>query len=336
MRVLLSLTAGLTAGCEQATRKQRPRGCAASLSVDTTDKLAARVAAALQPGTAGCLPSLEVSEDVLFSDDFSTLLRGRDAYKRASIAWSSAWLADAAVHESRWETLRVASVSSDSVVVSWSVRWIPDSTLPLVRAGRLLRWHVTFYDLLDRSHLASSFSWRKAGKLLLRAARTGELPLQESCVRGRSTLTFSSGGLLTRHEERLDLVPDFRALRVRNRRVARDTADYLAEWRRPPGVSPRAWDDSIREKLLLSQVPGMGVLDIDGQTPEQQSEQLESLAALLGLTTVAVLLFGAVAGKMRADDISQRRAWMDDDEVVGDAGARIRSRRLLSRRSSSG
>ncbi len=268
-------------------------------------------------------------------DDIGTTLRGRDAFVRATAAWDAAWTDDLAAHESRWEVLRCASLSANVVAVSWRVRWLPDSLLPLVRAGRL--WpgmRVTFYDLMDRVNVVATFSWRKAFRLLLSAARTGELPLPEACVLGSSTLTFDAEGLLTRHEERLSLTPEFRALRVRNRRVARDTADYIAEWRRPPGVPPDEWDARIREALLITSVPGMGVLDIDGQSPRD----VEDVTALLGLATAAVLAFGAVAGKMRADEVArlaQMRAMLgdsgtgDDDD---DAGARMRSRRLLSRR----
>jgi hypothetical protein len=195
---------------------------------------------------------------------------------------------------------------------------------------------VTFYDLLDRVDKPSSFSWRAALTLLARAAATRLLPLPQSCIRGTATLTFDRDGALVRHAERLELTPVFAAGRGRNRRVARDLLAFL-DGRRPPGTTPVDWDTTLRARLSLSQVPGMGQFDVDGLSADDRSRFFDDVSVLLTFATVLVLTFGAAAGALYADELQRNaalRALRDEDDG-GSGGARegerMRRRRLLTR-----
>jgi hypothetical protein len=215
---------------------------------------------------------------------------------------------------------------------------------------------VTFYDLLDRVELPSSFSWRAAFGLLARAAATGVLPLPQACIRGTAALTFAppdaSGGggpLLVRHVERLELTPVFASGRARNRRVARDFISFL-DGRRPPGTSQSEWDATMHAALSLQSVPGLGQFDIDGLSGDDRVRLFDDVSALLTFSTLLVLIFGAAVGALYADELSRAAALRalrdDDDGGGGDAargaggaagageareGERMRRRRLLAR-----
>lgn len=209
-------------------------------------------------------------------------------------------------------------------MLSWTVRWLPQPLLPLVRTARLLRLELEWTDIRPRYNVQSEFTWAKLGALLFRALRSRRVALPDARVSGRTTLRFQDG-LVASVSEALELGPEFRAGRVRNRRVAKDHADFLAEWRSPPGVGVAAWESSVRDALCLRDVPGMGPLDVDGV----QSEQLELSAASLGLVTLLMLAFGVSALQLRAADARERTApWAA--EADDEAGARLRSRRLLA------
>ena len=288
-------------------------------SVDAT----ARVARFVRRDTAGLVPSEDdVADNVVFVNDI-TQLQGRDAVGRAFRAWNRAWLCDIDVHESRWTVTRVSSLEPNTIAVSWRVRWVPLSVLPFARLGRALSLRVDYFDLLDRYDKVSVFSWRKLFAALARAVQTGELRLPEAVVTGRTQLTYDTDGRVSRLEERLDLMPEFKALRVKNRRVARDTADFLCEWRCLP-------DADVDAAMRLNSVPGMGQFDIDGLTPETQAQRIDDVGTVLGLATVVVLAVGYAFGKLRADELArmrQEREWLQPDDADADMGTRMRSRR---------
>lgn len=212
--------------------------------------------------------------------------------------------------------------------------------MPLVRLGRA--WpgmRVTFYDLLDRVEMASSFSWRAAFALLARAASTGVLPLPQACICGTAELVFApGGGALLRHTERLELTPIFAAGRARNRRVARDLISFL-DGRRPPGTPQADWDATMHAQLSLQSVPGLGQFDVDGLTTDDRLRLFDDVSVVLTFATVLVLVFGASIGALYADELSRGaalRALNEEDEdgrgaAAGSEGERLRRRRLLTR-----
>ena len=307
--------------------RHRVRCCAGSVP---SAVCSARVARFLSADRAGLLPDAgDLSADVVFSSDI-VQIRGREQLASAFEAWNNAWQNDRGLHESNWTITRSTSLAQNVETVTWRVRWLPLGLLPFVRLGRGLQLQVSFYDLLDRYDRVSVFSWSKLFAALATAIRTGVLRLPEAVVEGTTEFTFDSNGFICRIDERCTLVPQFKALRVRNRRVARDVADWFSEWRPMSRDAPEEWDAAIRRELQLLSVPGMGQFDIDGLSPETQAQRIDDVGTLLGFATIAVLLFGGAAAKLRADEIGRsrkEREWMqagNDDEEVGQ---RMRSRR---------
>jgi hypothetical protein len=310
-------------------RRRPVRGCAAQSSKHDSDD--ARVARFVRPDTAGLLPcEADVSDDVVFVSDLAQF-QGKERLRNAFRAWNTAWTGDVDFHESRWSVTRVSSLAQNTVAVSWRVRWVPLSVLPFVRLAKLFGLRVAYFDLLDRYTQVSVFSWGKLFAALARAVQTGELRLPEAAVTGRTLLTCDGDGRVSRIEERLDLMPEFQAQRVRNRRVARDTADWLSEWRGMP-------DADVSAALSLNAVPGMGQFDIDGLDPETQSQRIDDVGAVLGLATVVVLAVGLTFAKLRADEVArvrQEREWLQPGDDA-DVGARMRSRRQTLLRNMNG
>ena len=315
------------AACKWYRRAERVRRCpvrwcAAQSSKRDSDDATARVARFVRPDTAGLLPSeADVSDDVVFVSDLAEF-KGRDAARAAFGEWNAAWTRDVDVHESRWCVTRVSPLAPNTVAVFWRVRWVPLSVLPLARLGKMFGLRVTFFDLLDRYTQLSVFSWGKLFAALTRAVQTGELRLPEAAVTGRTLLTTDTDGRVSRMEERLDLMPEFKAQRVRNRRVARDTADWFSEWR---GMQ----DEDVSATLSPTAVPGMGQFDIDGLDPETQAQRIDDVGAVLGLATVVVLAVGFTFARLRADDVArlrQEREWLQPGDDA-DVGTRMRSRR---------
>jgi len=329
-----------------AAREEPPAGGA----------LAARVLASLQASAAGAgrsrvalLDAASLAPDVVFSDEFGTTLRGREAYASAAERWAAAHGAELGT-ELRWRPLRCAATGPEQLVVQWEATWVPEAMAPLVRFGRGVGWAVSFYDLLDRVGVASAFSWRAAFTLLARAAATRKLPLPHACIRGTAVLTFAAAGdtrsegdghasppLLLRHVERLELTPVFAAGRARNRRVTRDLLSFLETGRRPPGTPPQDWDATLAERLRVRDVPGMGQFDVDGLTSEDRGRFLDDVSAVLGFATIVVLTFGVAAAALLADE-RQRSAPLGpldgDDDTEGEqrgGGVLMRRRRLLAR-----
>jgi len=260
--------------------------------------------------------------------DGGAVLAG-DGCSAAQTAWAASWTADTELHESSWTLDKTAQLSADTVVLSWTARWLPLGLLPLHRAARRLGLRVSRVDIRDRYGQLSEFSWRRLALLLLQALRTGEVSLPEAAVSGRTSVRVLPDGSLA-FEELLALGAEFRAGRVLNRRVAKDHADFLARWRRPPGVKLSAWDDAIRDSLRLESVPGMRFLDADGVSPESQRSGLEASAFVLTALTLATLAFGIGAARQHADQPRQPKARGREEEADEVAGMQMRSRRLLA------
>ncbi|GAB5354260.1 hypothetical protein AAMO2058_000104100 [Amorphochlora amoebiformis] len=113
--------------------------------------------------------------------------------------------------------------------------------------------------------------------------------------------------LLMRQSEELDLIPYLDAGRLKNRRIANDLLSFL-DTRKPPVLSPYEWDNRVRQRCDVSEVPGMGPLDIDGLDPETQSEFVESAGAIITFGVVVVLVLGVGFAALYFQQVSQEAA----------------------------
>ena len=153
----------------------------------------------------------------------------------------------------------------------------------------------------------SQFTWGGLYRLFATALRTGVLRVPVAAAEGSVVLSVDAAGRVERVEERLALVGEFRAGRVRNKRVARDFLLLLTQ-RRPPGEDYVAWDERVTAELGLDRVPGMGPLDVDGLSDGQQDAVLEDVGALVAFATLVVLGFGVSVGALYLEQLGQQAA----------------------------
>ena len=85
--------------------------------------------------------------------------------------------------------------------------------------------------------------------------------------------------------------------RGENRRVCRDLLEFL-DTRKPPATSLEAWDDRITDCVRWSEVPGMGMFDVDGlEDVSDRSKVYDDAVAVLAFGTVVCLFFGVGLGR---------------------------------------
>lgn len=189
---------------------------------------------------------------------------------------------------------RVSTVSSLSYSVLWNVTFIPESiqllsSLPGLRS--------TYYNLLDREGLSSSFSWDQLWRFLGRCATTGEVKLPHAVIRGQTELKFEESSLggfeLVEQREKISLVESIRAKRLKNRVLVGHLLEYLSA-RRPSSVTFEKWEDAIFQRVPYRSVPGMGQFDIDGISGEQTQSIVAASSRVLSYATIAVLAFGLI------------------------------------------
>ena len=101
---------------------------------------------------------------------------------------------------------------------------------------------------------------------------------------------------LAAHDETIDLIRHVNDGSVRNRRICRDLLEFL-DARKPPATSLEAWDDRITDCVRWSEVPGMGMFDVDGLEDGDRAKVYDD--------AVAVLAFAPPSAFLRR----RRRAW---------------------------
>ena len=230
---------------------------------------------------ASMLPAAACSPTIRYSNNDlpGYTLEGADAYSAASRAW----------HNDCCELLgpsytttvqRVAQLSSpDEVAVRWRAEWSPDSTRWLEALADAIGWEIERFDL-DASTV-STFSWRAIFDLFASASTTRRLALPTASVEGRAVLRIDeASGLVTSHSESVDVIGLAAASRLRNRKVAQNTAEFL-DIRRPPQCDSDEWAVEVAAAVLVG-VPGAGTLEVEPLEDEREG-------------TVAIVAFGLIA-----------------------------------------
>lgn len=148
---------------------------------------------------------------------------------------------------------------------------------------------------------SADFKWSALFKLFQRAFVTGKLQLPESAVEGTYTLALDEAGRVASIKESVWLLPQFMALRVKNRRIARDMLLWQ-EVKQPAGTTYGEWDLEVMATLLIDEVPGMGQFDVDG-LESGQGQWTGDVAVVLGFLVVILLSFAAAAGIVSYDNL---------------------------------
>jgi hypothetical protein len=169
---------------------------------------------------------------------------------------------------------------------------------------------IQWYDLMDRLDQRSKFSWAAVAKLFWTAATTGIMRLPISAMPGTTMLQFDAEGKIQRQQEDLMLIGAIRGGKVQNRRVAKDTLQFMLEVRRPPGILYEQWDQRLMADVGINQVPGMGQLDIEGMDPGDQNQYIEDISTILAFGVVVVLTFGFVFGYVYLQNLQAKADMM--------------------------
>jgi hypothetical protein len=191
------------------------------------------------------------------------------------------------------KVLDISRLRSDGIDIKWRARWVPKQLRWLESLGQA--WpgvKVHYYDLLDKYDVQTQFKWRALLRLFVNAFRSGILRVPESAIEGRLSIQWDAeAGAITSMTDRIWLVPLFRSLKVKNRRIARDMLLWQ-ELRQPADQSYTDWDRSVSEDLQIDEVPGMGQFDIDGLSEEGRDNAYASVFFVMGVFVVLMLSLG--------------------------------------------
>lgn len=239
---------------------------------------------------------IEIASDISYAND---LLRfqGLVEYSAQERDYSKYVLPN--LKNSQFNIERIAPISNLRFNVQWNTTFVPENMVGfLFLAGiPLLSIRTTYFNILDRETLKSSFSWEQLFKFVQRLMTTGEMKLPHAVMKGSTELEFVTTSAanprytLTKQRESLSLIQAIKSSRLKNRLLVQHLLEYLS-CRRPLSVSFEEWEDVIFNKVNYRSVPGMGQFDIDGLDGEQQQDLLSTSQRILTYSTGAVLLLG--------------------------------------------
>lgn len=224
---------------------------------------------------------------------------------------------------------RCERLAANELVVRWETVFVPAKLRWLHDIGEA--WpgvDVELYDILDKMGELSRFRWRSLILLFWNTARTGTMRLPAAKIESTSRLRFveergaeggaergAEGGAdagaatltLAAHDETIDLIALVNDGSVRNRRICRDLLEFL-DVRKPPATSLEAWDDRITDCVAWSEVPGMGMFDVDGLEEDgDRGKVYEDAVAVLAFGTVVCLFFGVGVGRWYIQGLEHER-----------------------------
>uniref|UniRef100_A0A061R524 Uncharacterized protein n=1 Tax=Tetraselmis sp. GSL018 TaxID=582737 RepID=A0A061R524_9CHLO len=235
-----------------------------------------------------------LAEDVAYSNALWEC-RGRDQYLNA--IGSARRRQKRMLPRVQYDVLQVSRLSAAELRIRWSISWVPPSLERLVSLGEALPWiTVKYVDILDRLEQESRFTWSAFARFLARAVFRGEVRIPLAVILGSTSMQMSgetgddSSVKVCRIVETWEIVALVRSLRLKNRRAARDTAEFMDTYQ-PPWMSFPDWEELVSAKVDLSDVPGANPLDVEGI----DEGTVDSISDFLFLLTVAVLIVGGAA-----------------------------------------
>lgn len=237
---------------------------------------------------------LSVCENVTFITD---LIQGRglNEYGAVGQTWLTAFTAD--LSEASSSIQRVTMTSKDVISIYWNVTFVPDGVISLVWLCRQLPGaKVSFFNVLHKEQIASSFSWSRLKSFLMRLFIRGVAELPHAVIVGKTELSFREletedldlraipssdcetfeclsesvhlgrsqmRWALTNSKEKLNLVRSIDTGILKNRKLATDLLQYL-DAQRPLTVTMLDWNNFLLGRIDTKSIPGMGQFDIDG------------------------------------------------------------------------
>lgn len=140
--------------------------------------------------------TVRICKNVEFTTD---LVRGEGAEEYAAMAqsWSEACATE--LSEASTFVARVAMVRQNVVNIQWNVTYVPDALISLVWIARLIPGaKLSFFNVLDKERVRSSFSWVSFRLFLERILYKGVVLLPHAVILGSTELSFreeiGSGG----------------------------------------------------------------------------------------------------------------------------------------------
>mmetsp|Transcript_8151 Transcript_8151/g.17715 ORF Transcript_8151/g.17715 Transcript_8151/m.17715 type:complete len:269 (-) Transcript_8151:140-946(-) len=229
---------------------------------------------------------------IVYSADIKgSSLRGSEEYQSVAVGWhrEANKLLGGMKCSYRTSILRCNSIEQGRAMIRWRAEWIPGGIEWIVSLSEVAGWSIQYIDQDPRT--LSTFRWGGVRDLIARAVTQGNITIPCASVEGTAYLEIDSeSGKCTRHKERIDTISEADGNRLLNRKVARNTAEFL-DIRRPPNVDPDEWA-GIVESRVLSGVPGAGALDIEPMDQTESDSGAFFLVISLVLSVAVTFLVG--------------------------------------------
>ncbi|KAK3238028.1 hypothetical protein CYMTET_51928 [Cymbomonas tetramitiformis] len=301
----------------RSTASPRRGGVLPAIPRSSTPDFVELISEASQPPFL--FPSPAIADEVVFETDFGSV-KGKAQYLQELQKWEKLQLE--LLPDLTTEILRIATVAPGEVSVQWEMTWTPSNLQWLVDLGTL--WpgvEIEKYGILDRLYEESRFSWRGLVKLFVFAAQTGRLRIPIATMRGVTSLTFAPAPdvppdskpypwLLISCRENLEMLSEYRAQRVKNRRITKDAMLFL-DTRKPVGLELLEWDDRVRDELCVRSVPGMGQFDIQGMDASARDDMYDDAILVLAFGVICILVIGGGIGWVYYLQLQQERYFVD-------------------------
>jgi len=129
-----------------------------------------------------------VDPNIKFTTDVIT---GTDSflYHEMAMQWSSYCTTE--LSECVFSVDQISYVQQNTINVKWNVTFIPESLLSIVKWTRLNPfWKISFFNVLDKERIQSTFSWKALITFMERALFKGEVRLPHAVIVGSTDFTF--------------------------------------------------------------------------------------------------------------------------------------------------
>jgi hypothetical protein len=236
-------------------------------------------------------------------------MQGRDALQKACQRWDEAFVAELAPvgadfeENNPYNMERLSMTSPTTLVIQWSVSYIPPTAQWLSLLAKIFRWSIdpTLYN--DKSNQVRKFSYRAVFRLFLDAFVTQKLRVPLACIQGTTICEFETKE--TANDRQINNPSDAPTLKIvsitedlayaqelqrgalQNSACAKDLEAFLETTRMPLERTESEWEDDIASRLPWNSVPGL----TDPLAIEPMDEEEEHLIPILFLGGVGLFLF---------------------------------------------
>ena len=125
--------------------------------------------------------SLIIDENITYTTDLIRCM-GRVEYEDTVKQWNQEAMNE--LHYSTFSINRITSLQPNVITIQWNVTFIPDALIAIVWWSKLLRLNITYFNVLDKERVRSTFSWKSFQTFLLTVINTGVVKLPHAVILG--------------------------------------------------------------------------------------------------------------------------------------------------------